>query len=144
MKNKRVNNAVTEVVGTAILLGIAIALFSVVQTVALTFPFNPPTPSAQLVGTVDDNTIIIKHHGGESLSLEAKIIFLINRETEIVQIADDILDNSTSNNDNMWSIGEKIAYTIDHPESILEVEVTVVDVISNSIVMRGILKGGRI
>ena len=144
MKNKRVNNAVTEVVGTAILLGIAIALFSVVQTVALTFPFNPPTPSAQLVGTLDDNTIIIKHNGGESLSLDAKIIILIDRETEIIQIADDILDNSNSNNDNLWSIGEKISYTPLIDITNLEVEVTVVDVISNSIVMRGILQGERI
>lgn len=144
MKKIRANKAVTEVVGTAILLGIAIALFSVVQTVALTFPFNPPTPSAQLVGTIDENTIFIKHHGGESLSLDAKIIFLFDGETEIVQIANDILDNSTSNGDNLWSISEKVTYTPAFDITDREVEVTVVDIVSNSIIMRGILQGGSI
>ncbi len=142
MKNVRANKAVSEVVGTAILLGIAIALFSVVQTVALTFPFNPSTPSAQLVGTIDENTIFIKHNGGESLSLDAKIIFLIDGETKIVQIANDILDNSTSNGDNLWSIGEKISFTPTIDITDLVVEFTVVDIVSNSIIMKGILQGG--
>jgi len=143
MKNVRANKAVSEVVGTAILLGIAIALFSVVQTVALTFPFNPSTPSAQLVGTIDENTIFIKHKGGESFSLDAKIIFLFDGEIKIVKIAHDILDNSTSDGDNLWSIGEKITYTPTIDITYIEVEFTVVDIVSNSIVMKGILQGGN-
>lgn len=141
MKNKRANNAVTEVVGTAILLGIAIALFSVVQTVALTFPFNPSTPSAQLVGTIDENTILIEHHGGESLSLDTKIIFSIDGEPEVVQKASDILDINTSDGDNLWSIGEKVSYTPAFSLAGLQVGVTVIDVESNSIIMKGTLRG---
>lgn len=142
MKNIRGNKAVSEIVGTAILLGIAIALFAVVQTVALTFPFNPSPPSAQLVGTIDENTIFIKHNGGESLSLDTKIIFTFDGETKIVKIANDILDNSTSNGDDLWSIGEKITYTPSSDITYHEVEFTVVDVVSNTIILNGILKGG--
>ena len=142
MKNKRANKAVSEVIGTVILLGIGIALFSVVHTVALTYPFNHSTPTAQLVGTINENTIIIKHQGGESLPLETKIIFTFEGETKIVLTANDILDNSTSNGDNLWSIGEKVTYSPSISITNLGVEVTVVDIVSKSIVMKGILKGG--
>jgi hypothetical protein len=142
MKNKRSKLAVSEVIGTAILLGIGIALFTVVQTVALTFPFNPSTPSAQLVGTINENTIFINHQGGESLSFETKILFSIEGETQIVHRAKDILDNTTSNGDNYWNLGERVTFTPSYDISDLSVEVTVVDIDSNSIVMQGILQGG--
>jgi len=142
MKNKRANKAVSEVVGTAILLGIGIALFSVVQTVALTYPFNPSTPSAQLVGTISENKIIINHQGGESLSLDTKIIFTFDSETKIVHVAGDILDTSTSSGDNYWDIGEKLIYCSPIDITDKKVEFTVVDIYSNSIVMKGILRGG--
>jgi len=139
MKNKRVNNAVSEVVGTAILLGIAIALFSVVQVIALSYPYNPSTPSARLVGTVEQNTILIEHHGGESLSLDTKIVYNIEGAPEIVQIAGDILDANTSDGDDLWSIGEKVPYTPAFNISGLQIRITVIDVESNSIVMKGII-----
>lgn len=136
MVNKRANSAVSEVIGTAILLGMAIALFSVVQVIALDYPFNSPSPSVQLVGTIDENTILIKHQGGESLSLDTKIMFTIDGEPEPIQIASDILDINTSNGDEFWNIGEKVSYTFNITG--LQVEVTVIDIVSNSIIMRGV------
>ncbi|UCB59548.1 MAG: hypothetical protein JSV67_02450, partial [Thermoplasmatales archaeon] len=41
MRRKRANKAVSEIVGTSILLAMAIALFSIVQIMAVSFPFNP-------------------------------------------------------------------------------------------------------
>ncbi len=144
MVNKRANSAVSEVIGTAILLGMAIALFSVVQVIALDYPFNSPSPSVQLVGTIDENTILIKHQGGESLSLDTKIMFTIDGEPEPIQIASDILDPITSNGDDFWNIGEKVSYTFDNIDRQVEatVEATVIDIESNSIIMRGVFHMG--
>ena len=142
MKNKRINNAVSEVIGTAILLGIAIALFSVVQVIALSYPYNPSTPSARLVGTVEQNTILIEHHGGESLSLDTKIVYNIEGTSEIVKIASDVLDSITSDGDNLWSIGEKVSYTPAVDISDLQIQILVIDIESNSIVMRGVILPG--
>ena len=143
MVNKRANSAVSEVIGTAILLGMAIALFSVVQVIALDYPFNSPSPSVQLVGTIDENTILIKHQGGESLSLDTKIMFTIDGEPEPIQIASDILDINTSNGDEFWNIGEKVSYTFDNFDNIYrQVEATVIDIESNSIIMRGVFHMG--
>ena len=139
MKNKRANNAVSEVVGTAILLGIAISLFSIVQVIALSFPFNPSTPSARLVGTVNQNTIVIEHNGGESLSLDTKILYNIDGTSKIVQIAGDLLDVNTSDGDALWSIGEKVSYTPDFDISNHKIEISVIDLVSNSIIMSGII-----
>lgn len=142
MKNKRAHNAVTEVVGTAILLGIAITLFSIVQVIALSYPYNPSTPSARLVGTVDQNTILIEHHGGESLSLDTKIVYNIEGMPEMVQVASDVLDANTSDGDDLWSIGEKVSYTPAFNISGLQIKITVIDIESNSIVMSGIITLG--
>jgi len=54
MKNKRANKAVSSIVGTALLLGMAIALFSIVQILALSFPYNPNPPSVRLVGNIEE------------------------------------------------------------------------------------------
>ena len=136
MKNTRVNNAVSEVVGTAILLGIAISLFSIVQVIALSFPFNPSTPSARLVGTVNQNTIVIEHNGGESLSLDTEFTVTINGTNEKLTVSDYL--NNESRDNGVWNIGERVVYPAGDIAD-LEVSVTIIDVKSNSIIMSGII-----
>ena len=44
-KMKKANEAVSDVLGTILLLGITISLFSVLSVVVLSYPFNPNPPS---------------------------------------------------------------------------------------------------
>lgn len=138
MKIRKSNKALTDLVGTFILLSIAIALFSVVNIVVFTYPFNPPTPSANLVGLIDEtDNIIIKHNYGDRLDLETIIIVTIGtfRYEEFANVG-----VSDSSGDGYWSIGESFIVdpdalwgnSIDVDES---VDVTVVDPGSESVLM---------
>ena len=91
MKNKRKNDAVSEIIGIAILLGISISLFAVVQAIVLNYPYEPSPPSVNLVGSIEGNNIFIEHYGGESISLDSKILITIGGEAEstIIQLLKD-------------------------------------------------------
>ena len=52
-KMKKAEEALSEVVGTVMLLGMAVSLFSVLSIVVLTHPFNPSAPSVNIVGMID-------------------------------------------------------------------------------------------
>lgn len=138
MKIKIGNQAVSEIIGTALLLSIAVGLFAVVQIMVFAIPFNPTAPSARLVASINGSTVYVVHHGGESLSLDTKVIFTVNDNT-ITKNASEILNQSTSDGDDLWSIGEMVNYT-DAGFISAQVYVTVVDIKSNSVVMIGAVR----
>lgn len=143
MKNKRANKAVSEIVGTALLLGMAIALFSIVQILALSFPYNPGPPSVRLVGNIEGDVIYIVHHGGESLSLDTKIIFTIDNDVSnpITNTTGNGLINSDSGDPNLWDIGEKVEFNPDGYGNLTSVQITIVDIESNSVIMCSTIQG---
>lgn len=141
---KKNDIAVSEVLGTILLLGIAISLFSVLSTIVLSFPFEPSTPSVNLIGYVDGNNITIEHTGGETLDLDTKLIVKINDSNAFSFIVSQLLDSNALSN-NLWNLGEKAI--IDASKSPINeiivnarVDVTVVDVPSNSVVLMGVLQ----
>ena len=152
MKNKRKKTAVTEIVGVALLLGMSIAMYSVVQVMVFSYPFQPATPSVNLVGSInEDNVIKIGHFGGESISIDAKIIIRTSDDSTTFNVSDD--DNSNlyfkQNNlgrDDLWEIGEIVTYDLSDltssSTSFDSVHVTVIDVKTNSVVMMGYIQGG--
>ena len=128
----RTNSAVSEVMGTILLLSITVGLFSVVAiSVYNLLPFNP-APSADIICQVNGDDIILTHHGGDGLSLETKIGFSNNTGTKYI-VAGDYLDE-TSKEDGKWSIGEKIEYS--NPNLLQnQIRVMVVDPSSNSFIL---------
>jgi hypothetical protein len=134
------NQAVSEIVGTILLLSIAIGLFSIVQIMVFAIPFNPGAPSARLVASINGSTVYVVHHGGESLSLDTKVVFTVGDNT-FTKNASEILNQSTSDGDDLWSIGEMVNYTRTEFE-LARVYVTVVDIKSNSVVMMGAVREG--
>ena len=141
------DDGVSEIVGTILLLGFAIALFVLVQIMALNFPFNEPDPSVRISAVIDmDSTapnndiVILVHQGGESLSLDTKTIFVIQDGAPYTTTAGAIIDPDTSNGDDSWNIGEKLLYG---PYNLAgkEVRITVVDVVTNSVIMQGTVRG---
>ena len=132
---KTKKKAVTEIIGTLLLLGISVSLFSIVYLSVLTTHSNPTSPSVNMVCTFDDDNITLWHLGGKDLSLDTKVLLNFNDGSN-----DEIIINKTNlkkideNDDGKWSTGEKFVYS----NNIIvgnQVEVTVVDAISNSIVM---------
>jgi len=131
---KTKKKAVTEIIGTLLLLGISVSLFSIVYLSVLTTHSNPTSPSVNMVCTFDDDNITLWHLGGKDLSLDTKVLLNFNDGSN-----DEIIINKTNlkkideNDDGKWSTGEKLVYS----NNIIvgnQVEVTVVDAISNSIV----------
>jgi len=151
MKNKRGKLAASEVVGTVLLLGIAIALFSSVQLMVFSLPQNERAPSASLVGAANNGNITISHHGGESLILSnTQIIFRNNAQTFVLTgTPADIVSNTSKGHLDNWDIGEVLAYNLTNITTHLggipsnsEIDITVVDLKSNSVVMIGTVKEG--
>ena len=137
MKNNRANEAVSDVVGTVLLLGMTIALFSVLCIGVLSYPSSSSSASVNLVGTINDGNLYLEHCGGEALDLDTKVIITIDGNLPVsIRVGDYLTDE---NNDNKWSIGEGLVCHSGIGEK--QVKITVVDTESNSVIMLGSLQG---
>ena len=131
-KMKKAEKALSEVVGTVMLLGMAVSLFSVLSIVVLTHPFNPSAPSVNIVGMIDGTDIILEHHGGEALDLDTRILIAVGGNRISITVRD-LLDDESK----VWTIGERLRlnYSEYSVKGIVgqKVIVSVVDVESNSL-----------
>jgi len=64
------DNAVNEILGTILLLGISVSIFSIVYMSVLTFPYAPSTPSSNIYFSLDETKIVLTHFGGKELDLD--------------------------------------------------------------------------
>ena len=150
MKIKRKKIAVSEIIGVTLLLGMSIAMYSVVQFMVFSYPFSPSTPSVNLVGSVDGNKISIGHYSGESISIDAKIIIRVNSDQKTFIARKNITSNSI--NPDLWDIGEFVLINESDFNSVstykvgflkdAKIHVTVIDVETNSVVMMGYIQEG--
>jgi hypothetical protein len=129
---KRDNKAVSEIVGTMILLGISISLFSVIYFSVMTIYPISTSPSVNLICSFDNNSLIIEHRGGKTLDLDTKIIVTIDG-TSYNFVIYDYLNNASKENDK-WNIGEQVVYPIGEIKD-KKVSLSVIDVHSNSVIM---------
>jgi len=143
-KMKKAQEAVSEILGTIMLLSIAIMLFSVLSGIVLTYPFTPSPPTINIVGVIDGDEIIIEHLGGEKLSLNTKIVILLNESKEN-KTAKDLLDDKGKEN-GYWNIGEKAIFNAtDEGYADFEnrtVKISVIDQPSKSILLMGTVQEG--
>ena len=143
-KNQRKNRAASEVVGTLLLVSIGVSLFALLAVVTFTMPsifFSDPTPSTNIIGRVDGNTVVFDHYGGRPLPLDTKITVMF-AETPVTMTVGDLLDAS-SKIDGQWNIGERIVIVNNDPNlPIMLINVLITDTASNTVVMRGVLQEG--
>jgi len=145
MKIRNSNEAVSEIVGTVLLLGMAVSMFSLLSFTVMSYPFNPSPPSVNLVACMQginnvtgETNVTIGHYGGESLDISTtKVMVSIQGISNDVNITRYLND---SNKNALWDIGEKLSYHISENVVGKRVEVTVVDTKSNSIIMSGLLQ----
>ena len=129
---KRDNKAVSETVGTLMLLGISVSLFSVLYISIGTIYPSSSSPSANLLSSIENNNIIIEHRGGKTLDFNTKFIVTINK-IDSTYVVYDYLSNE-SRNDSGWNFGEKVVSPVGDLTG-KKVTLSVIDIKSNSIIL---------
>lgn len=129
------NKAVSEVVGTVLLLGMAVAIFSTIYISVLSTSLDAPEPNPIIVAKIEGKNIIFEHRGGKELSLETKILIDIENANDLT-VGELLID---TNGDGQWNIGERLAYEFNYNISQLEADVISIDVGGNKIILQGTL-----
>jgi hypothetical protein len=143
MRRQSEDHAVTEIVGTMLLLGIAVTLFTVVYFSLMTVTPMPPEPSATIAFSVEGDAISLRHLGGESLRPTTEVIMIIGDDVIQTTVGDPVAFlNWDRNGDSLWGMGEQMNYTYGDLTG-KEITVTIVDPESNTIVMSGSLYGEK-
>ncbi len=140
-------NAVSEIIGTMILLVIAVSVFAYVF-ITVTSNLEPTEEiNCEIVGKMESGNVIFTHYGGEPLDLDSIVTLDIAGQSESFVLRDYL--DSSSKEDGVWNIGERLVlvnYTdlgnedIDLPNVLGMVR----DVNSNSLVFIGTLQEGEI
>lgn len=138
---KKINNsALTEVIGTVLLLAITVALFSVLYLLIMPSTAIDSAPSVNIVGFIDDQTVVFEHHGGNSLNIE-RITNVIKIGGYRYTIPFEVSYFTDINSNNQWDIGEKIYFYAGNLSG-LHVEGIVIDEASNTALFIGNLQDG--
>ncbi|MBU0496359.1 MAG: type IV pilin N-terminal domain-containing protein [Candidatus Thermoplasmatota archaeon] len=140
MKKQHGDSGVSEIIGTILMLGMAIALFSTVSLIIISYPLSVPSPQVDIISYVDGSSIVFEHHGGPSLLLETELGITINGSYIQIQILDYLEDDL--NHNNRWDIGERVVYSTASLQG-KRVDVMVIDYESSSIVMMGTIQDGE-
>jgi hypothetical protein len=137
MKFKKSNDSVAEIMGTMLLLCIAVTLFSVISVNILSSTPYEKDPLVSVTGTVEADYVVITHKGGVKLSLETVVAITISGNLQnytAMQLMD-----IESLQDGYWGVGERLVYDgIDLKGK--KVEVTVVEPFTLRTIFVGILQ----
>ncbi|MBN1280253.1 MAG: type IV pilin [Candidatus Thermoplasmatota archaeon] len=112
------NQAVSEVVGVVLLLGI-IGAFMAALTLVMYDPFSSTgneSPAVELVGVVENDEsgssyIYFEHRGGPPLSGNVQIT-LTYEDSDHEFLVQDLLPGGDENNDGYWNMGEQLTYSV--------------------------------
>jgi uncharacterized repeat protein (TIGR01451 family) len=140
-------NGVSEVLGSILLIMISVSLFSVVYVTFFSIDMDQSSPSVSIIGSIYDNNVILEHRGGQALNLKTKVILDLSQgDKEIFTINNENYLENNSKEDGKWDFSEKVVYKLDNVTNYTRfspVEITVVDIESNSIVMKGTIQEAR-
>ena len=138
MKIKKTNGAVSEIIGTMLLLIIAISALSIIYFHVLSDDGPSPETFVKIAGKVIGTNVILEHQGGEPLELDAKLSITIVGDTNNTEVGDWLNDE---NNNGKWNLGERLIFPFEYNLSRLgeyrKVDVMAVDDETNSIVLTG-------
>ena len=140
MKIKRADDAVSEILGTILLLLIVVTVFSGIYIFFSAPPSDIPQPFVTITGKMEGTNISLTHRGGDSLPLSSLLYVTVGNSTNST-IVGDCLDNA-SKDDGQWNIGEKLKYSAGCIAN-QEVRVLITDVDSNSALFMGVLHEGE-
>ena len=136
LRPKESYNAVSEVVGTVLMLGIAVAIFAILYFIVISQPLETTEPTPRIIATVEGDNIILEHRGGYELNSDAKITINLGYGPETSTVGELLID---TNGNNKWDIGEKLAYPFTYSLDISEADVIGVNVEGKEVFLRGTL-----
>lgn len=110
MKSMSSTNAVSEIVGTMLLLIISLSALSVVYYTVLSDEGPSEYINAEIGSSIDGLDMVLLHQGGHPLSLDTKISILIGNDEEEITVRNYLSSDDLS--DGYWNVGEKIVYPI--------------------------------
>ncbi len=132
------DHGVSVVIGSVILLAIAIAALSVVYYTVLSDDGPSEAIITDIVGTVEGKNIVLEHRGGEPVSLDTTISITIGGTTEDLTAKDWLSEEAIS--DGIWNIGERIIYPFEYEDSsYINADIMAVDPEVNAIAFYGTL-----
>ena len=138
-KIKRMNYAVSEIVGTVVLLSITISLLVFVNVALFSIEDPHESTIVDIIGmSADEGHVIFSHVGGNDLPLDTVVVVTVGG-LEIRETIGDLLDEESAE-DGYWNIGEELV--IEYDIRGLQVEARIIDSESNSVLMSGILQEG--
>jgi hypothetical protein len=138
---KKNNSAVSEVLGTVLILAISVVILASVYIAAFSLPEPARAPVVNAVGmTANDQDIIISHQGGDDLSLDSILVLTVGGK-DITYKIEDLMDPEDVE-DGYWNIGEDLVFN--HDIRMLQVDVRIIDPDSDSVVMMGVLQEGML
>ena len=131
------DKAVSEVLGTLLMMVLGVIIFSIVSVVLLSPSSVPAAQYVKLDCEIIDHNITITHQGGDALSLNIKITFYIGDDTHVFTI-DELLDSYYSQ-DGFWNIGDQIIYNAGDFEN-LPVKIQIIDLENNFLLLDEVLQ----
>jgi len=135
----RTNLAVTEIIGTILMLGLATSSFTIVYYNIKTAPTPTSAPIVEISGKIEDNQVILMHRGGEPLDLDTELVLNVGGKSKSFKVGD-LLD-SKSKEDGSWDLSEKLVYSIDYDfnySKYPKIDINILDGVSNSLLMTGL------
>lgn len=136
IRYKKQDKGVSEVVGTVLLLGICVVIFSVLYFIVLSEPFETSEPYPTVVAFVEGDNIVVEHRGGDELGVDSNFYYTINDTKKTVLVGDVLND---INGDGKWNLGERLYLPIDYNLSNFTAYVFGIDQENNRVVLSGTL-----
>ena len=101
-------DAVSEILGTILLLSIVVGIFGLIYVNVFGYEFNEMKPTTTLVTSIEEDLLVVEHIGGNPISADSRIFIDIdgvqtNYSLNSLMDAQDVSDN-------LLSIGEKVIY----------------------------------
>lgn len=144
---KKSNNAISEIMGTIMLLMIAVSLFAVIYVFVINEAFTAEenAPSVAIAGTTEGKNLIFENRGGKSLSSDSMICFLSVAGQQMNMEIGPYLEDTNGNG--LWDAGERLVFnetSIGIDITGLQVDAAIIDKETDSLVMSGTLQEGEI
>ena len=136
----QISFAISEIIGTVILLAISVALFSIIYLTLSSSLIIQESPQVNIVGFVDGDNLILEHLGGSSLDSSIEFLFTIGGQQQTFSL--DSIEFSDTNLNERWDIGERVNYSSSQIGGLYSVVASVRDRTSNTLLYNGLLKEG--
>lgn len=125
-------NAVSEIVGTILLLGLAISVFSVLYLSVLGYTFHTDSPNPNILAYVEGNCIIVEHQGGEDVSPDTAVRLDLGDGPISFTVGNLLID---SNGDGKWNLGERLVYEFHYSIDKYTASIDSVDIKQNELLI---------